>query len=101
MNFILLQRLRWLDPTPSGAPFQNPEDIKVVYNDWPYGIDTRIVHLVVWIKFVLEEDSTGHLSPESRQQVEDYVDQTFRSRVRSEHVCHKLHVSNKGYPTNK
>jgi hypothetical protein len=87
MNFILLHRLQWLDITPSGKPFENLSDIKIVYNDWPYGIDSRIVHLVVWTKFVLEDDAhTGHLTVQSRQQVNQYVDRTFCSRVDPQNV---------------
>ncbi len=32
------------------------EDIKIIYNDWPYGIDKSIVHLCVWTKFPLDVD---------------------------------------------
>lgn len=31
-------------------------DIKIIYNDWPYGIDKSIVHLCVWTKFPLDVD---------------------------------------------
>ncbi|KAH0033400.1 hypothetical protein KCU78_g2499, partial [Aureobasidium melanogenum] len=47
MNFVMTERLRWQDLVPQGEPFSNPDDIKILLNDWPYGIDTRIVHLVV------------------------------------------------------
>ncbi len=33
-----------------------PDDIKIIYNDWPYGIDKSIVHLCVWTKFPLDVD---------------------------------------------
>jgi len=62
-------------------------DIKILYNDWPYGIDTNIVHLVIWIKFELEDDaSTGDLTQRQRQQIDDYVNKTFCSRVGSGNV---------------
>lgn len=32
------------------------DDIKIIYNDWPYGIDKSIVHLCVWTKFPLDVD---------------------------------------------
>lgn len=63
------------------------EDIKILHNDWPYGVDERIVHLVVWTKFELEDDpATDDLTPEARQMIDDYVEKTFRSRVNAEQV---------------
>lgn len=32
------------------------DDVKIIYNDWPYGIDKSIVHLCVWTKFPLDVD---------------------------------------------
>lgn len=63
-------------------------DLKILYNDWPYGIDTKIIHLVVWTKFELEDDPvTGALTASMRQKIDDYVERTFRSRVRGDNVC--------------
>jgi hypothetical protein len=54
-----------------------------LYNDWPYGIDPDIVHLVVWTKFELEDDvETGLSTAESHQQIDDYVQRTFKSHVK-------------------
>lgn len=87
-NFILNHRLGWSSPvTPKGAAFQFEDDLKILYNDWPYGIDPKIVHLVVWTKFELKEDAvTGDLTNQARQELEDFVTKTFRSRVPAEHV---------------
>jgi hypothetical protein len=100
MNFVMAERLKWQDLLPQGEPFSNPGkitttclpavrsltlaigDIKILLNDWPYGIDTRIVHLVIWVKFQLEEDAiSGDLTDAARQQLDLYVDQTFRNHV--------------------
>lgn len=83
MNFIMKERVRWEEPiVAKGKPFQLDEDMKVLYNDWPYGIDPRIVHLVVWTKFDLEEDpATGDLTDTIRGAIDEYVEETFRSRV--------------------
>ena len=62
-------------------------DVKILWNDWPYGIDKRIVHLVVWTKFELEDDpATGDLTDEARAEIDEYVKRTFGRRVPSEHV---------------
>lgn len=51
MRFILLERLGWGetpgDVVSDGSRFEEGgADVKVLWNDWPYGIDERIVHLV-------------------------------------------------------
>ncbi|KAJ5156127.1 hypothetical protein N7492_008930 [Penicillium capsulatum] len=57
-------------------------DICILYNDWPYGIDTDIIHLVVWTKFELADDPvSGELTAEARESIEAYVQRTFCSRV--------------------
>ena len=63
------------------------DDIRILYNDWPYGIDEKIVHLVVWTKFELDEDPvTGDSTPEMRKQIDEYVTKTFRSKLGDEKV---------------
>lgn len=79
--------LHWPNLTPLGAPFTQPSDLKILYNDWPYGLDERIVHLVVWTKFQLPEDEkTGDLTEEAREKVQGYVDKTFGSKLGNDKV---------------
>lgn len=83
MTFMLSERLKWDSINPTGGPFQHDSDIKILFNDWPYGIDPDIVHLVVWTKFELEDDpETGLSTPESRGQIAEYVQKTFREKCR-------------------
>ena len=84
MAFVMAERLRWKDLRPkSTVPFACAEDYKILLNDWPYGIDTRITHLVVWTKFELTPEPitpanpTGDLTPEARRQIQEFVDRTF------------------------
>lgn len=71
---------------------QCTEDFKILYNDWPYGVDSRIVHLVVWTKFdlpaapITAEAPTGDLTPTTRRQINDFVDKTFVSACGRENV---------------
>jgi hypothetical protein len=100
MNYVMAERLKWQDLVPQGEPFSNSgktiitwlyavrsltlfiDDIKILLNDWPYGIDTRIVHIVVWVKFQLEEDAiSGDLTNAARRQIDFYVDYTFKDHV--------------------
>ncbi|PKX98300.1 GIG1 family protein [Aspergillus novofumigatus IBT 16806] len=70
-----------------GRPFEFDEDIRILYNDWPYGVEEGIVHLVVWTKFELEDDpATDDLTPRARKEIDDYVMRTFRSRMPAEQV---------------
>ncbi|PHH89205.1 hypothetical protein CDD83_6509 [Cordyceps sp. RAO-2017] len=83
-DFILRERLRWPEPVrPRGRPFQYPgDDVKIIHNDWPYRLDRRIVHLVVWTKFDLAEDpATGDLTDQARADIDAFVSSTFRSRL--------------------
>lgn len=84
-DFILRERLGWPEPVrPAAAPFQCPVDVKILFNDWPYGLDRRIVHLVVLTKFALREDpATGDLTDAARAEVDAFVSATFRSCLQS------------------
>lgn len=70
----------------AGLTFE-ADDLKILYNDWPYGIDKSVVHLVVWTKFVLEDDpETDDLTPKMRNDIDEYVGRTFGSRVSPDKV---------------
>ncbi|KAK7714356.1 hypothetical protein SLS64_004456 [Diaporthe eres] len=77
MNFMLKQRLGWSEPVVSqgSKPFECQEDFKILMNDWPYGLDKRIVHLVVWTKFDLPDDR------ETEAEIEAFVNKTFSPGV--------------------
>lgn len=79
LSFVQQERLHWESITPSGrAPFEDSTDLTILYNDWPYGIDPDVTHLVVWVKFVLEDDPvTGFLTPASHRLIDNFVQQTF------------------------
>lgn len=88
MQFVLSEKLGWQHPVKAeAAPFKSPNDIKVKWNDWPYGIDKRIVHLVVWTKFDLDDDpTTGDLTDAARKEIDDYVKETFCKKVQEGNV---------------
>ncbi|KAJ5550907.1 hypothetical protein N7535_001155 [Penicillium sp. DV-2018c] len=115
LRFLLKKRLGWDDGNgqvvkPRGRPFELGgmarsgsgripdtqkvvtdqhciDDIKITYNDWPYGVDKDIIHLVVWTKFELKDDpATGYLTTDAQAAIESYVQDTFCSRVAPEQV---------------
>lgn len=65
----------------SGDPlFTNPDDLKIVRNDFPYFFEDDVTHLCVWTKRRIESDPKsliGDLSQETRALIEQYVVQTF------------------------
>ncbi|KAF2675854.1 hypothetical protein K458DRAFT_425168 [Lentithecium fluviatile CBS 122367] len=82
MNFIVNERLQWKSMVARGRPFEYDEDIKILHNDWPYGIDDKIIHLVIWTKFELDEDPvTGLSTPESHLQIDGFVNRTFGAKL--------------------
>ncbi|KAL2877752.1 hypothetical protein SGCOL_006914 [Colletotrichum sp. CLE4] len=88
MNFVLRRRLGWeegeLGSTGGKRPFEEAGDYRILHNDWPYGIDARIVHLVVWTKFELEENpATGDLTERARGEIDRFVEGTFRARTKA------------------
>lgn len=82
-QYILINRLpkSWGQPpfTPaSPTPLADASDYKVLLNDWPYGLEPNITHIVVWTRTLIPTDSeTGDLTATSRAQVEDFVKSYF------------------------
>lgn len=61
--------------------------MKTLFNDWPYGIDEKVTHLVVWTKFILEVDPvTDDLTPSARKEIDDYVVATFHPHLPAENI---------------
>lgn len=90
MVFVMQTRLEWqpsASSTPekglsfdfeSPIPFKSPNDYKILPNDWPYGLDEGISHLIVWLKNRLEiQPPYGDMTPNARKQVEDFVEERF------------------------
>jgi hypothetical protein len=67
------------------TPFADPEDYKIMWNDWPYGsLESDVKHLIVWLKQPLQSDpATGRLLESQREIVQAFVDKTFLRPMRS------------------
>ncbi|PLN81827.1 hypothetical protein BDW42DRAFT_167901 [Aspergillus taichungensis] len=106
-NYICQRRLHWHLPAPPNTtssstkttdsepvfpftnpiPFADPADYKILRNDWPYGLEPGIVHLVVWLRTPVPVDSvTGEVTPESRALIDDFVARTFVARLALEKI---------------
>ncbi|OAX79347.1 hypothetical protein ACJ72_06334 [Emergomyces africanus] len=89
-NYICKERLRWqLDSSTTPAsqcrnptPFADPNDYKILRNDWPYGVTPDVTHLVIWLKNSIPvKDDNGDVTDESRALINDFVTQTFVARL--------------------
>lgn len=69
-------------PYKNPRPFADPEDYRILRNDWPYGLEPGISHLVVWLRtpFAVKSEE-GHLTDESRELIEKFVRKTFVNRL--------------------
>ncbi|ODQ53643.1 hypothetical protein SAICODRAFT_222705 [Saitoella complicata NRRL Y-17804] len=80
-KYIVAERLKWDNPPvpKSDKVFEYPEDWKILPNDFPYGVEPGIVHLVVWTKQRIDEASGrgDDLSPEGRAAVNEFCAETF------------------------
>jgi hypothetical protein len=82
-QYLLVHRL----PKPWGAPpftpksmtpFEDPSDYRVLLNDWPYGLQPDITHIVVWSRTIIATDAeTGDMTPTSRAIVEGFIQRYF------------------------
>lgn len=93
-NYLCQERLNW-EPLPAvnddsssqfdfrnAVPFADPADYKILLNDWPYGLDLGITHLVVWLKTPISVDeATGDLTASSRELIDSFVATTFIRRL--------------------
>jgi hypothetical protein len=88
-SFLLQKRLYW-EPKPSTDPsappsfyYKNPvpfaerDDVRILVNDWPYGLAPGIKHVCVWLKVRLPLREDGDLADNGKEMVQTFVDKTF------------------------
>ena len=94
-NFILKERVRWT-PLPSSdanaapqfdskdpVPFKERSDFKVLINDWPYGLEQGITHIVVWLKTPIPADpESGMITEDGAILIQEFVQTYFVKRMR-------------------
>jgi len=86
-NYLMQHRLPWGSPPfsyNSSIPFQDPEDYKILLNDWPYGVTDDITHIVVWSKTPIATNETGDVTEESRRVIKGFVGRAFVERLGDE-----------------
>lgn len=89
LPYIMKERLHWEADSETGEVipknpryFGDSEDVKILYNDFPYGLEPQIVHVVVWLKAKIPTiPPHGDISTETRQEIEDYVVRTFQDHL--------------------
>lgn len=93
-RYVLEQRLGW-DVANWGEgrkPFERRSDYKILRNDWPYGVEEGIEHLVVWTKFSLGGDKEGEDT--ARAAIEEFMEETFYPHIPRDHVSMKSSCEN-------
>jgi hypothetical protein len=102
-NFILQQRVKW-EPLPTSTttvstsginsaapkfayanatPFADRSDYRVLLNDWPYGFEPGITHIVVWLKTPVPADpETGVITEEGARLIGGFVERYFVQPMR-------------------
>jgi hypothetical protein len=98
-NFVLQTRLHWTTSPPetcppgslfvpsNSTPLTDPQDYKVLLNDWPYGLASGIRHLIIWIKHRLPADQQkGDLTETGRDLVDNFVKRRFVERLGESNV---------------
>jgi hypothetical protein len=64
------------------VPFSDPNDYKILLNDWPYGLTVDITHIIVWSKVRLpDQKPEGYLTAGSTALVKAFVEKTFTERL--------------------
>ncbi|KAG5982168.1 hypothetical protein E4U55_002238 [Claviceps digitariae] len=82
-QYLLANRLpsSWGQPpftSESDIPFDKTSDYRVLLNDWPYGLERNITHLVVWTRTRIPiQDEEGDMTAESRALVGGFVRRYF------------------------
>ncbi|KAK9469619.1 hypothetical protein V1512DRAFT_269192 [Lipomyces arxii] len=85
-NYVLTERLKWgPDPTLAKAKgtklFELKDDYKILLNDFPYGFEDGIVHVVVWTKIAIPKAELGDVSSEGREALQTFSDTKFRAQL--------------------
>jgi hypothetical protein len=62
-------------------PFENPNDYKVLFTEWPYGLEAGMKHIIVWMRHHLQITEDGRLTPRARATVDAFVESHFKSKV--------------------
>lgn len=62
----------------STVPFQDSRDYAILLNDWPYGFEPGIKHILIWSRTpIAVDDAQGDVTPESRRVIEEFVEGHF------------------------
>lgn len=62
----------------SSVPFEDSRDYAILLNDWPYGFEPGIKHILVWSRTPIAVDATrGDVTAESKRIIEEFVERQF------------------------
>jgi hypothetical protein len=62
----------------SSVPFADIRDYATLLNDWPYGFEPGIKHILVWSRTpIAVDDSRGDVTVDSKRIIEEFVERRF------------------------
>lgn len=99
-DHMRLDRLQWPDMTPTNEEFlADPADIKVLYNDHPYGFVDGIEHVCVWTRARCPCDAHHVPTEAAQQRIEDFLSQRFKTVPREDIIWFKNTAVLQSVPT--
>ncbi|KAK9462788.1 uncharacterized protein V1516DRAFT_671123 [Lipomyces oligophaga] len=84
VNFMFQDRLHWGPEKELAVPkginlFEYRSDYKILMNDFPYGFEDGIIHIVVWTKIMIPKlADAADLTEIAREQLQRFVECTFQ-----------------------
>lgn len=89
-EYIVQNRLKWsgqLQSTSGKGFLQDKSDVKILPNDFPYGLEEGIAHIIVWSKVRCETDENQRPTPKAKRAIEDFIWKSFEPfRIPESHV---------------
>ncbi|ODV80872.1 uncharacterized protein CANTADRAFT_47954 [Suhomyces tanzawaensis NRRL Y-17324] len=82
MDHVLNNELQWdaAGLRTGDSLFTNPQDLKIIYNQFPYYVPHNVKHFCVWTKVRICGDPNspiGDILPQTRDVISRYVEKTF------------------------
>ncbi|CAD1810017.1 N-acetylglucosamine-induced protein 1 [Candida parapsilosis] len=76
----ILKSQEYSTSQPQDLILYNDDDVKIIYNKFPYYFEDSVVHLCIWSKLTIPNDvnsPVGDISPLTKRIIERYLQKTF------------------------
>lgn len=78
-EFIVKHRLEWADNLKSSGKgfLEDKSDVKILQNDFPYGLEPGIRHIIVWSKVRCATDENQRPTVETKKAIENFIEKSI------------------------